>query len=210
MLTKKTITYIITLFAALLLLVNLPTQTNSSIRFLHQILVPKNGQILKALFSPKDDIRQTIISLINSEQQAIKIASYFFTDHTIANALIQAHSNAIDIEIITDQKHLESCPHTKIFELYKAKIPVVVFQNQNKYGIFHHKFIWFAKNFSDTPILITGSFNFTSAAQDQNQENVIITNHPDITSSYLKQFGTLKKQTRPISKFIKQQKLGLA
>lgn len=204
---KKTGTYIVTLLAALLLLVNLPTHSNSSIRFLHQILKPENGLILRALFSPKDDIRQTIINLIDNEQQAIKIASYFFTDSAIANALIKAHKKAVDIQIITDQKHLETCPHTKIFDLYKNNINIAVFKNQTKGGIFHHKFIWFAQNFTDQPILITGSFNFTSAAQEQNQENVIISNDLKITSSYLEHFLDLKQQSQPISKFIKQQKL---
>src|SRR3990167_3410031 len=119
MLTKKTISYLLTLAIAILLLVNIPIQTNCYRRFLTQILVPKNGQILRALFSPKDNIRQTIISLINSETKAIKVASYFFTDANIANALITAHRNAINIQIITDQKHLENCEHTKIFDLYK-------------------------------------------------------------------------------------------
>jgi len=210
MFTKKTIAYILTLVVTILLLISLPIHTSPSRRFLAQILVPKNGQILRALFSPKDDIRQTIISLINSETHAIKVASYFFTDTNIANALINAHHKAVDIQVIIDQKHLETCEHTKIFDLYKAGIKIAVFQNQNKYGIFHHKFIWFANNFNQKNLLLTGSFNFTSAAQEQNQENIIITDNNEITSSYLNQFNFLKKQTFPLNKFIKQQKSKLA
>jgi phosphatidylserine/phosphatidylglycerophosphate/cardiolipin synthase-like enzyme len=210
MLTKKTITYLLTLVITILLLVNLPIHTNSSVRLLRQILTTKNGQILHAFFSPHDNIRETIVNLIENEQSAIKVASYFFTDDKIAKALINAHQRAVSIEIITDQKHLETCPHTKIFELSRAGIKIVVFQNQNKYGIFHHKFIWFANNFNNAPMLTTGSFNFTSAAQEQNQENVIITDSPDITAKYLTQFSKLQTQSQPISKFIKKHNLGLA
>ena len=44
-------------------------------------------------------------------------------------------------------------------------------------------------------------------AQDQNQENVIITDNPDITSSYLNQFNELKKKSQPLERFIKKHRI---
>ena len=70
--------------------------------------------------------------------------------------------------------------------------------------------MWFANNLDHKNLLLTGSFNFTNMAQEQNQENVIITDNHDITTSYLNQFLNLKQQTVPINKFIKQQKFKVA
>lgn len=208
MISKKSMSYLTILSCSILLLVSIPVHTNSPQKFLTQILTPKNGQILKALFTPKDDIRQTVINLIKNEKKAIKLAVYFFTDNHMANSLIDAHNREIKVEIITDAKHVETCSHTKIFELARAGIPVYVFENKNKYGIFHHKFMYCECNLAQAPILLTGSFNFTTMAQEQNQENVIITDNSDINTSFLNQFNFLKhNQTIPLSKFIKQQKL---
>ena len=208
---KKISIYLFILSCTILLLFVIPaTHTGLEKRFLSQILIPKNGLILRALFSPQDDIRKTIVGLINNEQQAIKMAIYFFTENQIANALMQAKKRGVQVELIVDQKHLETCPHTKIYELNNAGISTYVFQNKSKYGIFHHKFMCCAKNLDDQHFLSTGSFNFTSMAQEQNQENIIITNDHDINQQYLKQFDHLKQQSILLSKFIKKQKLNYA
>jgi phosphatidylserine/phosphatidylglycerophosphate/cardiolipin synthase-like enzyme len=203
--TNRIVSYVIILTSAICILVSLQVKTNSASHFLRQVLIPKNGQILRAMFTPQDNIRQTIINLIKSEKKAIKVAAFYFTDQAIAEALM--NSKKISIEIITDHKHVAACPHTKIYELYKAGIPIHVFENMNKYGIFHHKFLFFKENIDDKTILLTGSFNLTSMAQDQNQENVIITDNPDITSSYLNQFNELKKKSQPLERFIKKHRI---
>lgn len=207
MTVRRAFSYILTLTCALIILIAIPNQIDSPSHFLRQILTPKNGHILQALFSPQDDIRQAIIALINSEQKAIKIAIYFFTDLSIANALIHAkQKKGIDVSVIVDPSHVTKCPHTQIYRLYKAGIPIYIFKTA-KEGIFHHKFIYFERNLDDKTFLVTGSFNLTKTAQEYNCENVIITNHTDISEQYRKQFAYLKTNTKNLEQFIKKHRI---
>jgi phosphatidylserine/phosphatidylglycerophosphate/cardiolipin synthase-like enzyme len=205
---RRVFSYMITLVCAIIILIAIPNQIDSSAQFLRQILIPKDGQILRALFTPQDDIRQTIVSLINNEQKAIQIAIYFFTDVTIANALIHAkRKKEIDISIIVDPAHATKCPHTQIYRLRKAGIPVHVFEILSKDGIFHHKFMRFERNLDDKTFLLTGSFNLTRTAQEYNWENVIITDNFDISDKYYKQFNYLKTKSQTLDQFIKKQRI---
>lgn len=202
---RRTYSYIITLIGVIIILIVAPHHTNSSANFLRQILIPKDGQILRALFTPQDDVRQTIIELINNEQKAIQIAIYFFTDTTIANALIHAKNQRnIRVEIITDHSHAIKCPNTQIYRLYKAGIPVFIFEITNKDGIFHHKFMRFEQNIFNKTLLLTGSFNLTKMAQDHNYENILITDNLEITDQYDQQFASLKTKSKTLDKFIKK------
>jgi len=205
MTTKRAISYISALCLAIAIIIIVPTKLNSSGAILRQILIPKNGQILRALFTPEDDIRQTIIAMINSEKKAIQIATYFFTDTNIANALIYAKKqNNVDISIIIDPSHVTKCPHTQVYRLYKAGIPIYVFEIKNKDGIFHHKILAFTQNIDEKALLVTGSFNLTRTAQDANYENMLITDNPEINQKYTDQLAYLRKKSLPLDKFIKK------
>jgi phosphatidylserine/phosphatidylglycerophosphate/cardiolipin synthase-like enzyme len=58
-------------------------------------------------------------------------------------------------------------------------------------SLMHHKFALFAKN-ENGPCTWTGSYNFTKAANNINQENVVIFSDKDIFDTFLEQFKRLK------------------
>lgn len=151
-----------------------------------------------ALFTPDDDVRSQLISLIDQEKEAIKIAVFMFTDKNIANALLNAHNRNIKIEIVTDPAGLRD-RQNKIGLLSDNKIAVYVYNGQHgKNGsssIMHHKFILFSKNKNTKPLLWTGSFNFTRIACDCNQENVVILDDLSLIEKYSEQFNRLKKRS---------------
>lgn len=205
---RRAFSYMLTLACAIIILIAVPNHIDSSAQFLRQILVVNDGHITRALFTPHDNIRQTIIALINNEKKAIQIAIYFFTDVTIANALIHAkQKNELDIDVIVDPTHANKCDHTQIYRLRKAGIAVHVFDDLEKGGIFHHKFIHFARNLDDKTLLLTGSFNLTRTAQEYNRENVIITDNAKIADQYFKQFNYLKTKSQTLDQFIKKHRI---
>jgi len=52
----------------------------------------------------------------------------------------------------------------------------------NRYTM-HHKFF-----VVDGQIVVTGSFNFSNAAEEANNENVLIIHNPDIAAQYAQEF----------------------
>jgi len=174
---------------------NTKQQSDENLAFLHSA----DGQIKRALFSPDDNIRQTLINLIEHEQQAIKIAIFSFTDQGVADTLINAARNGIHVELITDPYTLHT-PFSKITYLKKYRIQIYVYKPQDRTAIsdrMHDKFIVFSKNINDKPLLWTGSFNFTRAADKSNQENVVVLEDRTLIEQFDKQFNRLKRRSKP-------------
>lgn len=192
-----------------IILVFLPAtpRTASSISFLRQLLTPKNGLVLRSFFTPKDDIRRTLVELIKNESKYVKVAIYFLTDENIATALAQAKKRGIVVEIVTDPTHLEKCPHTKIFDLHNGGVKVGVFKKSKKDGIMHNKFAIFGNNINKRSLIATGSFNYTNAAQNRNKENILITNEESVVNSYEKEFAYLQKNSQTVREFLQTQRM---
>ena len=67
--------------------------------------------------------------------------------------------------------------------LFCAKVPVEV--DGNKYTM-HHKIIVIDEN-----TVITGSFNFTKSADQENDDNLLVIHNPDLAKLYLQEFDRI-------------------
>jgi len=50
----------------------------------------------------------------------------------------------------------------------------------------------------DNAIVATGSFNYSSNADESNEENLVIVDNPEIAALYLQEFDKLWNQTRAL------------
>ena len=157
-------------------------------------LIRPDGTILHALFTPYDNVRQVLISLINQEQASIKIASYFLTDHAVAKALKKAHARNVSVTAIVDYSLITSARHNGVLYDLAQTIDLYIFRHMNR-GLMHNKFIVFEKNIHNAPLTWTGSYNLTHSAQDYNFENVIISNDLIIHAQYQETFTKLLEQS---------------
>ena len=155
-----------------------------------------DGTFKQAFFSPDDNLRELLISLINKEKRSIKAAIFCFTDEKIAEAFIEAKKRGVDVEIITDIS-LQRDRFNKLEILEKNNIKVFVYNPKNVgilNNIMHNKFVLFEKNVEDKSLLWTGSFNFTKSATFNNQENILIVDDHHLIERYKKQFLVLKNR----------------
>jgi len=168
-------------------------------RLEQQLIV--NGTVAQAYFSPEDDLRSLLISLIDAEQESIKFAIYTFTDKSITQALIQALQRGVSVEGIVDRSYGQS-RYSKVCTLANAQMPIWVYQtvaNEWQAGLMHNKFCLFGKNINDRQLLWTGSYNFTNRASCKNQENVIILDDASIITRFSNYFARLKSYSLQIS-----------
>jgi len=98
-------------------------------------------------------------------KESIFVAAYSFTSKPIADALIRAYQNGIDVRVVLD-KSQRTAKYSAFLEIKKLGLPVRI---NSKYAIMHNKFM-----IIDGKILQTGSFNSSQAAEDSNAENVLI------------------------------------
>lgn len=126
-------------------------------------------------FTPGQNCTQEIVDTINQAQHSILVQAYSFTSHPIGNALVNATRRGVNVSIILDKSNLDQSHNSAEFFAWK-RIPVWVDEEQ---GIAHNKVMVL-----DNTSVITGSFNFTKAAQDKNAENVLIIHDPLIAKRY--------------------------
>lgn len=146
------------------------------------------------LFSPDDDVRKALCTLIEREKEAIKVAMFMFTDKDIAQALIDAHKKGISVEIVADAGCLRE-RYNKISMLCDAGCTVFIYNGSDVNSLMHHKFVVFRKNDGDVAKVWTGSFNFTKAGREVNQENAIVSSDKTVVDQFEKQFEKLKRRS---------------
>jgi phosphatidylserine/phosphatidylglycerophosphate/cardiolipin synthase-like enzyme len=90
--------------------------------------------------------------------------TYSFTSPAIAKALADAKARGVNVEVILDKSQWTE-KYSGATYLANHKIPVLI---DDKHAIAHNKVM-----IIDGNTVITGSFNFTKAAEEKNAENVI-------------------------------------
>lgn len=135
---------------------------------------------IRVNFSPNGGCTDAILKQINQAKQEILIQAYSFTSKPIAQALIAAQKRGVAITAVLDKSNWTQKYSAATF-LKNVGIPVYI---DDKHAIAHNKIM-----IIDNRVVITGSFNFTQAAESKNAENVlIIEDMPDLTRLYRENF----------------------
>lgn len=126
-------------------------------------------------FSPHGGATDAIVGEIARAKKRIRVQAYSFTSTPIAKALVTAQRRGIDVQVILD-KSQRSERYTSATYLANSKVPVWI---DAAHAIAHDKVI-----ILDGGTVITGSFNFTNAAEKRNSENVLILRSAEIAAKY--------------------------
>lgn len=133
---------------------------------------------IQVYFSPKGGCTSAIVGELNRAQRQILIQAYSFTSEPIAAACVAAHNRGVQVFAVLD-KSQETEQYSAADFLANSGIPTMI---DAQHAIAHNKVILI-----DGTTLITGSFNFTTNAEQSNAENLlIIRNRPDLYSVYEK------------------------
>ena len=125
----------------------------------------KASGTIEVAFSPNGGGAATIIKAIGQAQKTIKVQAYSFTNADIAKALLEASKRGVQVRVVLD-KSQETEKYTSATFLANAGVPVRI---DDDFAIAHNKIM-----ILDDETVITGSFNFTKAAEERNAENVLV------------------------------------
>ncbi|MBI3527168.1 MAG: phospholipase D family protein [Betaproteobacteria bacterium] len=140
-------------------------------------VIPATGTIEFA-FTPGDDAADLIVRTIDAARSQVLVQAFSFTHRGIADALVRAHHRGLDVQVIADRDQTELVESSAMQHLVGAGLPVFM---DADHSAAHNKVIVIDHN-AKQPTLITGSFNFTFAAQYRNAENVLVLHgNPDLT-----------------------------
>lgn len=134
------------------------------------------GASYQVCFTPGEACTDLITATINKAKAEILVQAYSFTSAPIAKALINAQKRGVSVKILLDKSQFRSRGYSSAKFFSDYKIPLLM---DSKPSIAHNKVI-----IIDNKIVITGSFNFTRAAQERNAENVLIITDEQLAKRY--------------------------
>lgn len=155
---------------------------------------------IQVFFTPGDDAAGNIIKAINGARQQVLVQAFSFTHPGIAQALIAAHRRGVDVRLIADQEQTRRIRRNQIATIAAAGVPVWLDAEHN--GA-HNKVMIIdadSANIADVGV-ITGSYNFTNAAQYRNAENVLLIRaNRALTKAYQSNWQRHLPHARPYDK----------
>jgi phosphatidylserine/phosphatidylglycerophosphate/cardiolipin synthase-like enzyme len=120
---------------------------------------------------------QEIIRLINDAKKYVYFAIYYFSQNNIADALIRAKERGIDVRGITDREASLGTNKAVVEKMQAAGISVEMQRHMD--GIMH------VKAMVTDSAYASGSYNWTSAATEANDEVLEIGTNRSIHDQYL-------------------------
>jgi phosphatidylserine/phosphatidylglycerophosphate/cardiolipin synthase-like enzyme len=150
---------------------------------------------LTPCFTPGEDCVAFIVGNIEAGKSELLVQAYGFTSTPIIQAIANAKQRGVTVKVILDKSN-ERGQYTGATYLKNHNIDVLI---DDKVAIAHNKVMVI-----DGAKVITGSFNFTQAAQQKNADNVLlITDDEDIADAYAVNWHRRAAQSRPYNDFRK-------
>lgn len=149
------------------------------------------GTEYQVCFTPGQDCTALITSEILNAKKSIYVQAYSFTSPAIAKALSDAKHKGVSVNIILDKSQIKHNQYSSATYFQHQNIPLYI---DNKPAIAHNKVM-----IIDEHTVITGSFNFTKAAQEKNAENVIVIHDAGLAALYLANWNKRRELSIQVS-----------
>jgi phosphatidylserine/phosphatidylglycerophosphate/cardiolipin synthase-like enzyme len=144
-----------------------------------QIAVVNGTQIVVVFTSEDPALENAIVPIVKSATKSVRFLTFSFTDYPLADAMSQRAKEGVDVAGVFETVGSET-EAAELRTLMCRKVPV---KQDGNPGFLHHKLI-----IVDERIVITGSMNFSTNAEESNDENVIIIDNPEIARLYMQEF----------------------
>ena len=130
---------------------------------------------IQVYFSPKGGCTEAVVENLQKATNNILVQAYSFTSAPIAKALVDAHRRGVKVTVILD-KSQRTERYSEADFLLHADIPTFI---DAKHAIAHNKIMVI-----DGKTILTGSFNFTKAAEMNNSENLLVIQDTALAAKY--------------------------
>jgi len=143
-----------------------------------QASVP-NG--VEVYFSPHGGATEAVVKALSHATNSVLVQAYSFTSAPIARALVDAKARGLNVQVILD-KSQRTEKYSEADFLQHEGVPTLI---DPQHAIAHNKVMVL-----DNYLVLTGSFNFTRAAEENNAENLLVINDPVLARQYAENWLT--------------------
>jgi phosphatidylserine/phosphatidylglycerophosphate/cardiolipin synthase-like enzyme len=130
---------------------------------------------ISVYFSPSGGWTEAVVQALATAQKQVFMQAYSFTSAPIAKALLDAYKRGVKVLAVLDKSN-QTGKYSAATFLLNAGIPTLI---DGQHAIAHNKVMVI-----DTTTILTGSFNFTTVAEEKNAENLlVITDAPELAAT---------------------------
>lgn len=138
-----------------------------------------------------------VVEAIAQARRQILVQAYTFTHRDIAEALVAAHKRGVDVRVIADLEQAGRVETSRVDWLAEQGIATYL---DGQHGAAHNKTMVIDAGLAES-VVITGSFNFTHAAQYRNAENILLLRgNPALAELYAADWQEHRRHSRPVRK----------
>jgi phosphatidylserine/phosphatidylglycerophosphate/cardiolipin synthase-like enzyme len=142
---------------------------------------PISYDSLQVYFSPQGGCQQAIVEEIGKAKKTLDIAMFSFTNRELGNTVISARKRGVEVRVVLDESQASNKYSKKNYFLNNG-LSIRLTRGLGR-GIMHHKFAVI-----DSRVVITGSFNWTANAEENNFENLLVIHSPVLAMRYADEF----------------------
>jgi phosphatidylserine/phosphatidylglycerophosphate/cardiolipin synthase-like enzyme len=153
-----------------------------------QASIPQGVQVC---FSPGGGATDAVVHALGQATNTILVQAYSFTSAPIAQALVNAHRRGVKVQVILDHSQRTE-KYSEADFLRNNGIPTLI---DAQHAIAHNKIIVI-----DGYLVLTGSFNFTRAAEEHNAENLLVINDPVLAKRYIANWDAHEAHSEPFER----------
>jgi len=142
---------------------------------------------VEVYFSPEDGVAKHVLQRLNAAKRSIYFMTFSYTEDRISDAMIARVKAGLQVRGVFEMQNAGGSG-ADFNRLKQGGVDVLL--DGNCY-ILHHKVIVI-----DERTVITGSYNFTSSAEKDNDENLVIVDDPNLARAYLQEFDRVYAQAQ--------------
>jgi phosphatidylserine/phosphatidylglycerophosphate/cardiolipin synthase-like enzyme len=151
-----------------------------------------SGGTMTAWFSPRGGCTGALVTEINKASDTVLVEAYSLTSSPIIASLRDAHRRGVHVEVIVDPttaRYVSAAWNVSRGETVDINHPLwldvagVTLWVDGAHAIMHDKVV-----LVDGRVLITGSFNFSRAAEERNAENLLVIRNVNLATRYAQEW----------------------
>ena len=148
--------------------------------------VTLDGTRIETYFSPDDGVLAVLYNLLSQADESIYFLAFSFTSNELGAIVRSQAENGLDVKGVMDREQVASNTGTEYDPFLQAGLDVRI---DGIDGQMHHKVF-----IVDKEVVVIGSYNFSKAAEEKNDENIIIVHNRDVAEFFLQEFERVYSQ----------------
>lgn len=141
-----------------------------------------SGTIIENYFCPAHNCENEVLSEIAKAKNNVFVLAFSFTSKPIAEKLVEMNKTGVDVEVLFEKTRIASYSQYD----YLNNSGILVYKDTNPYTMHEKVFV------IDGKTVILGSYNPTAAANNKNDENILIIHNVKIAKRFVEEFDKLK------------------